>query len=281
MISDSGSALVGVGALADLLSDDSVVVLDVRWVVGSPPLLNDYVSAHIPGAQFCDLDAVLADPPGPRGRHPLPDPDRLQAQLRQWGVNDESTVVVYDGAASIAAARAWWVLRWAGLRAVLVLDGGFAAWSQAGEPIESGVARPVGSPGRVTVRPGSIPALDAAAAAALGDAGLLVDVRAPERYRGEIEPIDPVAGHIPGARNVPTTGTVTSSGSFKSVAGLRRYFAEAGLAPGGPPVGVYCGSGVTAAQTMLAMHEAGIDATLYPGSWSEWLTDPTRPVARG
>ena len=282
MISDSGSALVGVGALADLLADDdSLILLDVRWVVGSPPLLNDFLSAHIPGAQFCDLDAVLADPPGERGRHPLPDPERLERQLREWGITDESTVVVYDGAASVAAARAWWVLRWAGLGSVRVLDGGFAAWSQANLPVESGPAVGSARPGTVTVRPGRLPALDAPAAAVLGEQGRLVDVRAAERYRGELEPIDPVAGHIPGAVNLPTTDTVTTSGSFKSRVGLQRHFARVGITAGQPPVGVYCGSGVTAAQTMLALHEAGIDGVLYPGSWSEWLTDRSRPVATG
>jgi len=206
---------------------------------------------------------------------------RLQETLRSWGVDDDSEIIVYDGAASVAAARAWWVLRWAGLSRVRVLDGGFAAWSQASEPVESGPALRPALPGTVTVRAGSLPALDAAAAAVLGEQGRLLDVRAPERYRGEVEPIDAVAGHVPGALNLPTTGTVTSSGAFKSRTGLHRHFAAAGLQAGQPEVGVYCGSGVTAAQTMLALHEVGIDAVLYPGSWSEWITDPDRPIGIG
>lgn len=277
MSAESGRALVSVSELAEQLSDGRrPVLLDVRWQLGGPAQRPAYLAGHLPGAQWCDLDQDLADPPGAGGRHPLPDPSRLQAAMQAWGIDQDSPVVVYDGANSVAAARAWWVLRWAGLSRVRVLDGGFAAWSAAGLPTQTGVEAQ--EPGAVLVRPGSLPALDAAAAARWGAAGRLVDVRAAERFRGEQEPIDPVAGHIPGAVNLPTMDNVSSSGEFQPVEALRDRFA--GLA-GDEPVGVYCGSGVTAAHTVLAMHEAGLDAVLYPGSWSEWITDPHRPVATG
>ncbi|HEX4728806.1 MAG TPA: sulfurtransferase [Jatrophihabitans sp.] len=277
MNAESGRALVSVSELPQLLSDGRPpVLLDVRWQLGGPDQREAYLAAHIPGAQWCDLDRDLADPPGPGGRHPLPDPDRLQAAMRGWGIEPDSAVVVYDGANSIAAARAWWVLRWAGLSQVRVLDGGFAAWTAADQPVQTEIESP--EPGAVVVRPGSLPTLDADAAARWAAAGRLVDVRAAERFRGELEPIDPVAGHIPGAVNRPTTDNVTGSGQFRSAETLRARFAE--LADD-QPVGVYCGSGVTAAHTVLAMQQVGLDAVLYPGSWSEWITDPSRPVATG
>jgi thiosulfate/3-mercaptopyruvate sulfurtransferase len=277
MNDDSGRALVSVSELARLLSADRPpVLLDVRWQVGGPDQRPAYLAAHIPGAQWCDLDRDLADPPGEGGRHPLPEPARLQAAMRGWGISADSEVVVYDGSSSIAAARAWWVLRWAGLQRVRVLDGGFAAWSAADQPIQTGIDSP--RPGDVVVRPGGLPTLDAEAAARWASAGRLVDVRAAERFRGEVEPMDPVAGHIPGAINRPTVDNVTSSGQFRPAAALHGRFAELAA---DEPVGVYCGSGVTAAHTVLAMQLAGVQAVLYPGSWSEWITDPARPVAIG
>jgi thiosulfate/3-mercaptopyruvate sulfurtransferase len=280
MTAAADTALMGVPALADLLrSTDPPVLLDVRWVVGSPPLHNAYLAGHIPGAHFCDLDADLADPPGSTGRHPLPDPIKLQGRLRAWGISDNSAVVVYDGDSSVAAARAWWVLRWAGIEQVRVLNGGFAAWIAADQPIETGEV--LDAAGTVVVRPGALPTLAAPEVANFANQGRLIDVRAPERFRGEIEPMDPVAGHIPGARNLPTTENNASSGALKPAVVLRKQFGAANLEAGQDPVGVYCGSGVTAAHAMLAMHEAGIDAVLYPGSWSEWVTDPSRPVAIG
>jgi thiosulfate/3-mercaptopyruvate sulfurtransferase len=274
-------ALVTVRELAERLSADRPpVVIDVRWTVGSPPLHNDYLAAHIPGAHWCDLDADLADPPGRSGgRHPLPDPRRLQERIQSWGIDADSAVVVYDGAESVAASRAWWVLRWAGLNDVGVLDGGFRGWVAADEPVHTG---PVPERrGTFVVHPGHLPTLDAASAADWSAAGRLVDARAAERFRGEVEPIDPVAGRIPGAVNLPTTGNVTSAGEFLPAAVLRRRFTADGLGADGQPVGVYCGSGVTAAHTVLAMHLAGLDAVLYPGSWSDWISDPERPVATG
>lgn len=276
MANDSHQDLTTVAALLQAgLNRAELVLLDVRWQVGGPNLHQEYLAAHLPGAQWCDLDADLADPPGAGGRHPLPDPVRLQAALRRWGIDADSEVVIYDGGPSIAAARAWWVLRWAGVDNVRVLDGGIAAWLAAGQPTQSAVDVP--TPGTLTIRPGNLPSLDAAQAGRLADDGRLVDVRAPERFRGEVEPMDPVAGRIPGALNLPTSANVDATGRFLPAAELRERFH--GLTD--QPVGVYCGSGVTAAHTMLAMRLAGVEAVLYPGSWSEWITDPGRPVATG
>lgn len=281
MTAHRDSALVTAAALADERSSaNPPILLDVRWVVGSPPLRNDYLSAHIPGAMFVDLDADLADPPSTRGRHPLPDPARLEQRLQAWGVGPDSRIVLYDGSTSLAAARGWWVLRWAGLTDVRVLDGGFAAWVDADLPVTVGDEGYPGG-GTASVRPCSIPSLSAAAAAELAAAGRLLDARAPERYRGELEPIDPIAGRIPGAVNLPATELITSSGRFKAARVLAGLVEAAGISSADEPVGVYCGSGVTAAQSVLALHEAGFNAVLYPGSWSEWIVDPAREVATG
>jgi thiosulfate/3-mercaptopyruvate sulfurtransferase len=260
-----------------LEGDRPAVVLDVRWRLGGSPGHHDYLAGHLPGAVFVDLEDDICGPPGAGGRHPLPDPGKLQAVLRRAGVKHGEPVVVYDGGDQMAAARTWWTLRWAGLVQVRVLDGGFPAWSAAGLPTATEV--PARRPGDVTVRPGGMPVLDAAGAAAFGADGRLVDVRAPERYRGESEPIDPVAGRIPGAVNLPGA-EVGPDGRFAPVGQLRRRYAEAGLTPR-RAVGAYCGSGVTAARTVLGMTLAGLDPVLYVGSWSEWITDPARPVARG
>lgn len=255
-----------------------VVVLDVRWRLGGPPARADYRAGHIPGAVFVDLDAGLADPPGAGGRHPLPDPAGLQESLRRWGVRNDSAVVVYDDRDATAAARAWWVLRWAGHCDVRVLDGGWAGWLDRG--FEVSLEEPAPARGDATVEPGSMPVLDAAGAARLARAGVLLDARAAPRYRGETEPVDPVAGHIPGALSAPTTENVDADGRFLPALALRERFAGLGL-QAGTPVGVYCGSGITAAHEVLAMSVAGLDGALYAGSWSEWITDPSRPIALG
>lgn len=277
MTHHSQRALISVDELTAGI--DGQVLLDVRWQVAGPSQYPLYLTGHLPGAHWCDLDADLADPPGAGGRHPLPDPRRLEARLRVWGVEPQSQVVVYDQGNSVAAARAWWVLRWAGLEQVRVLDGGFDAWLSGGHPVEAGPMPPAA--GTVSLRPGSMPTLDADTAASWAGADRLFDVRAAERFRGEVEPIDPVAGHIPGAVNLPTTANVRPSGHFVPEPELRQRFQEAGAANQDAPVGVYCGSGVTAAHTVLAMRLAGIEAVLYPGSWSEWITDPDRPVETG
>ncbi len=199
--------------------------------------------------------------------------------MRGAGVRDRRPVVVYDAANSSAAARAWWLLRYFGHDDVRVLDGGLAAWVAGRRALERGAPRPR-ERGDFSVHPGHMPVLDAASAAELARHGLLLDARAPERFRGASEPIDPVAGHIPGARNRPTIDNVDQWGTFRPPAELRAAFEAVG-AGAGVAVGAYCGSGVTAAHQVLALDLAGIEAALYPGSWSEWIRDPSRPVATG
>lgn len=257
---------------------DQIVLLDVRWNLGGPSTWPDYLDGHIPGAVWADLETDFADPPGSGGRHPLPDPGRLQQRLRALGISDDRATVVYDAADSTAAARAWWVLRWAGQADVRVLDGGLAAWQATGRPLEQGPATP--RRGNVTVHPEAMPTLDALGAGQLASNGVLLDARAAQRYRGEAEPIDPVAGHVPGATSAPTAANVGRDGSFLPRDALIRRYEELGVRAG-DEVGAYCGSGVTAAHTVLALELAGIAAALYPGSWSEWITNSARPVATG
>ncbi|WP_159773833.1 sulfurtransferase [Streptomyces sp. HM190] len=251
------------------------VLLDVRWQLGGPHQRPAYDTAHIPGAVFVDLDAELAGPAGEAGRHPLPDPETFGAAMRAAGVSADRPVVVYDGGLNWAAARAWWLLRWSGHPSVRVLDGGLAAWDG---PVTAEL--PVPEPGTFTPAPGALPLLDADGAAALARSGLLLDARAAERYRGDVEPIDPVGGHIPGAVSAPTTENVTASGHFRSAAELADRFKGLG-ATADTEVGVYCGSGVSGAHQVLALAVAGIPAALYVGSWSEWSRDGSRPVATG
>ncbi len=265
------------------------VLLDVRWRLTGPPGIDSYRAGHLPGARFVDLDRDLAAPAGAGGRHPLPAASQFQDAMRLAGVRDGWPVVVYDEADSTAAARAWWLLRYFGHDRARVLDGGYQAWLAAGQPVEAGPgpSEPAGrAAGAFTARPGQLPLLDAAAAAALARDSVLLDARAAERYQGAVEPVDPVAGHIPGAVSAPTTANVTPAGQFLDPAALRARFAALGVpdpdaAAGAPPPGVYCGSGVTAAHEVLALHVAGIPAALYVGSWSDWITDPARPVATG
>ena len=275
--------LIDAGELTRLLQGVTAarpVVLDVRWRLLGPPPAELYAPGHLPGAVAVDLDRDLAAPAGDRsrGRHPLPAPDALQAALRRWGVREGGAVVAYDDADGTSAARAWWLLRWAGFADVRVLDGGLAAWVAAGGRLTTDV--PEVAAGDVVVRPGGMPVVDADGAAALAAGGVLLDARAEARYRGEVEPVDPVAGHIPGARSAPAGGNVEPDGRFRTPDRLRERFAALG-ADGGRPVGAYCGSGVTAAQEILALELAGVPAALYPGSWSEWVADPARPVATG
>ena len=272
--------LIAVEELVQRLSDDDPTpsLLDVRWSLAGGAERDDYLSGHIPGAAFVDLDQDLAAPPGSGGRHPLPDPAEFGAAMRGAGVSSERPVVVYDAANSMSAARAWWLLRYFGHRDVWVLDGGFGAWGAAAYPVESGEAAV--ETGDFEARPGGMALLDAAGALELAGTGVLLDARAPERFVGEHEPIDPVAGHIPGACNRPTTENLDSSGHFLTPEALMAGFERVGAHPGAP-VGAYCGSGVTAAHEVLALEVAGIPAALYVGSWSDWISDPGRPVATG
>jgi thiosulfate/3-mercaptopyruvate sulfurtransferase len=273
------SPLVDAGTLAaELGGDRPPLLLDVRWRLGAGSLRDDYLAGHLPGAVWVDLDTDLAAPPGAAGRHPLPAPQVAQDALRRLGVSGSRGVVAYDDTDGSVAARAWWLLRWLGHPDVRLLDGGLRSWTGAGLPLQTGEVSPTA--GDLTVRPGAMPVLDAVGAGRLARDGVLLDVRAGERFRGEVEPVDPVAGHVPGARSAPSTGNVGPDGRFLDPAGLRARFAGLGVT-GAEPVGAYCGSGVTAAHTVLALAVAGVDAALYAGSWSEWVTDPSRPVATG
>ncbi|AUH40073.1 sulfurtransferase [Streptomyces sp. CMB-StM0423] len=265
----------GTDLASDLAGPRPPVVLDVRYTLGGPPGRPEYDAGHIPGAVYVDLDAELAAPPGPAGRHPLPGFDVFGAAMRRAGVSRDRPVVVYDGGQGWSAARCWWLLRYTGHPDVRVLDGGLAAW-----PGELSRETPGDGAGDFTPEPGALPVLTAAEAGVLARRGVLFDARAEERYRGETEPIDPVAGHIPGAVSAPTTENLGADRTFLPAAELAARFRALGAAPG-TEAGVYCGSGVSAAQEVLALAIAGIPAALYPGSWSEWVADPARPVATG
>jgi thiosulfate/3-mercaptopyruvate sulfurtransferase len=274
------SPLVTAAELGELLERRPAPhLLDVRWRLGGPDGRGAYLAGHIPGAVFVDLDGELAAPPDPiAGRHPLPDPAAFQAAARRWGLTHGHPVVAYDDWGGRAAARAWWLLRWAGVTHVQVLDGGLAAWVAHAGPLQQGTMTI--EPGDLRVTAGGLPVVDADGAAALARTGVLLDARAGERYRGEVEPIDPVAGHVPGAINAPTDDNLGEAGRFHGPARLRDRFAALGVDAAGP-VGVYCGSGVTATHEILALAAVGIDAALYSGSWSSWVADPTRPVVTG
>lgn len=277
MSPDPTSPLIGVDELAGRLRSAAPVVLaDVRWSLGGPPGEPEYRAGHLPGAHWVDLERELSGPARDTGgRHPLPDADVLAAALRRIGVRTDGPVVVYDAANALAASRLWWLLVDAGHPDVRVLDGGFAAWQQAGHLVETGPDQ-TPEPGDFVPRPGRLPRVDAAEVTALLAAGTpVVDVRAAERFTGATEPVDPVAGHIPGAVSRPSPQNQTPEGRFRPPAEIAERFA--GLAD---PV-LYCGSGITAAHTLLALRTAGLDGRIYPGSWSDWVSDPDRPVATG
>ena len=254
-------------------------ILDVRWRLDRPDGRPEYLAGHIPDAQYVDLDTQLARHGDPaEGRHPLPPVERLQGHVRGWGIDRGDTVVVYDDLNGLSAARAWWLLRYAGIDDVRLLDGALTAWIAAGLPLEMDeVTAPAA--GSATLRYGALPALTMDEAAGFPEAGVLLDARAGERYRGEVEPIDPRAGHIPGARSAPTTENVAADGRFLAPEQLRARFAALGVERG-KPVAAYCGSGVTAAHEVVALALAGFDAALFPGSWSQWANHPELPLER-
>ncbi|GAB7007838.1 sulfurtransferase [Nocardioides sp. AN3] len=269
--------LITAAELADALaSDRPPVLLDVRWKLGGPPGHTEYLRGHLPGAVYVDLDTELAAHGRPTdGRHPLPTLADLEASARRWGIDDGVSVVVYDGEGNLSAARAWWLLRWAGLPDVRLLDGALPAWTAAGLPLATDDVTP--KPGSVTLTAGALPTITVEEA---GDfPGVLLDARAAERFRGEVEPVDPKAGHIPGAVSAPTTATLADDGRFRTAEELRAHFDALG-AGNGAPVAVYCGSGVTAAHEIAALAVIGIDAALYAGSWSQW-SNLDLPVATG
>lgn len=258
---------------------ERTVMLDVRWALGDPRGREHYLKGHLPGAVFVDLATELAAPAvAARGRHPLPSRREFEDTARAWGISNGDVVVAYDNSGNLAAARLWWMLRNAGFQEVYLLDGGLAAWQGAGQPLEEGPAE--AAPGNVSLQDGKMPAIDAAAAGSWADTGILLDARAGERYRGEFEPVDPRAGHIPGALSAPTSENVDGSGRFLPAGDLRRRFEGLGITDDAP-VAVYCGSGVTAAHEVAALEIAGFRAALYPGSFSEWSNNPALPVVTG
>lgn len=257
-----------------------VRVLDARWALGRDDGRDQYLAGHIPGAVFIDLERELSrhGEPG-EGRHPLPDDAALAAAARRWGIRAGQSVVVYDDQRMLASSRAWWALRRAGLADVRVLDGGWRAWLASGGEVATGEVRvPTGDV--VLSTPAGTDIIDTGQAADWPRTGVLLDARAPERYRGETEPIDPIPGHIPGARNLPIAKTLTADGRFLPAAGIAAAFDEAG-ADGSAPIAAYCGSGITAAQLALAGAIAGREVTVYPGSWSAWSRTAGLPIATG
>ena len=261
---------------------DPITVLDVRWRLDEPDGRAAYLQGHLPGAVYVSLEEELSDHAiTGRGRHPLPSGRSLQAAARRWGIRQDELVVAYDDWNRAASARAWWVLTAAGLANVRILDGGLAAWRSSGAGLETGQVNP--QPGNVAVLhddlyAGSRPTLTAQQCGA-GTVTLL-DARAPERFRGDVEPVDPVAGHIPGAKNVPSTAVLADDGTLLGDGALARLLADRGVDREGS-VGAYCGSGVSATVTVAALAAMGCEAALFPGSWSQWSSDPTRPISRG
>ncbi|MEJ1088476.1 sulfurtransferase [Microbacterium sp. Mu-80] len=277
-MTDTVHPLITVDELRDRLGE--LHLLDARWQLGRDDGHEQYLAGHIPGAVFIDVEGDLSRHGEPHeGRHPLPSDDALAAAARRWGIRDGVPVVVYDGARMLSASRAWWALRRAGLADVRVLDGGWQAWLAAGGESETGeVVAPAGD---VTLgSPGDRGVIDTRSAASWPDAGVLIDVRVAERYRGETEPIDPIAGHIPGARNLPIGELLTADGRFTPASDIAAAFDDVG-ATADTPIAAYCGSGITAAQFALAGAVIGRPVTVYPGSWSAWSNTEGTRIATG
>jgi thiosulfate/3-mercaptopyruvate sulfurtransferase len=276
------TTLISAAEVAAHLNDPQWIVFDCRHDLADTSAgRRAYAGAHVPGAHFLHLDDDLsAAKTGKNGRHPLPDPQGFCARLAALGLANGLQVVAYDAHGGIFASRLWWMLRWVGHEAVAVLDGGLAAWQQAGHPVTA--TTPATRPAHFTGSPRPL-AVDAAFVAAHLDDGAmqLIDARAPDRFRGENETLDPVGGHIPGAVNRFFKDNLAADGRFKPAANLRTEFAALlGTTPSAQVV-QQCGSGVTACHNLLAMEVAGLSGSrLYPGSWSEWCADPARPVAR-
>jgi thiosulfate/3-mercaptopyruvate sulfurtransferase len=275
--------LISTSELAPVLDDPGWLVADCRFDLGKPEAgLAAFRAGHIPGARHVDLERHLSTPVSPAsGRHPLPSPDAFAATLGSLGAGNETRVVCYDGGSGAFAARLWWMLRWVGHDAVAVLDGGFAAWVAEGRPVST--AETPARRAEFIPRPRPEMVLDVdRVMRALAEGGTLVDLRGAERFEGKVEPLDAVAGHVPGAVNLPYAENLAADGHFRAPAELAALWrARAGARPGHAPV-CMCGSGVTACQGLLALEAAGIrGGRLYAGSWSEWIRDPARPVARG
>jgi len=277
------TTLVSVDVLAAHLDDPAWRIFDCRHDLTRPKAgAQAYREAHVPNALFLHLDRDLSGPrTGRNGRHPLPEPAALARTLGRHGVSRDTQVIAYDDSGGGFAARLWWLLRWLGHERAAVLDGGLAAWRAAGGPLTDRV--PEVAPASFPIRPGA-QALDAEQVLQrLGRPGVtLLDARGAERFRGEREPLDPVAGHIPGARNRPFTDNLTPEDRFKPPAQLREEYDRILGTGAEREVVAYCGSGVSACHNLLALELAGIEgARLYPGSWSEWCSDPSRPIATG
>jgi thiosulfate/3-mercaptopyruvate sulfurtransferase len=278
------SPLVDARSLARELPRGGWIAVDCRFTLTDPPAGRAaYESGHVPGARYAHLDDDLSRPPhAGEGRHPLPDRERFAATLGAWGIAPDDTVVAYDEGSGAIAARLWWLLGWIGHERRAVLDGGFAAWQRAGLPVEQEPPkfRPRGYlPGPVHDA-GVVATGEIARAQESGD--VLVDARAAPRYRGEQEPIDPKAGHVPGALNRPFSANVTADGAFRPPTELRAELLELLGGRGPERLIAMCGSGVTACQLLLAMEVAGLrGGRLYAGSWSEWIRDPARPIETG
>lgn len=277
--------LINAQQLAERLQQPDLVVLDCRFALDDPQYgQRSYDEAHIPGAHFADLEKDLSGPviPGKTGRHPLPEPDQLLAKLQALGVNADSQIVLYDDGPGAFAAHAWWLLVWLGKRdGLYLLDGGLRAWREAGLPLDD--KRPTSAPGTLQGNADDSLIIDAATLSSqLASPDLtLLDARALPRFLGEVEPIDPVAGHIPGAHCLPFTENLDTAGRFLSPNQLRTRFEQHLAGKSSDSLVAYCGSGVTACHNLFALCLAGYPlARLYPGSWSEWITDPQRPVAR-
>lgn len=280
------TTLIAPADLAAHTADPRWVILDCRHDLVNPAAGRDgYAIGHIPGAQFAsidnDLSAAKTGPDGAfRGRHPLPQREAFIETLRGWGVNDDSQVVAYDAHGGMFAARLWWMLRWVGHEAVAVLDGGMVAWQAAGLGMVTDVPAP--RHGGISTKPSLVGTVDAAEVLANLDSQdkIVIDARAPDRFRGENETMDPAGGHIPGARNRFFKDNLQADGRFKTAAELKADFAPLIADPARAIM--QCGSGVTACHNLLALEVAGLKgAALYPGSWSEWCSDPSRPVATG
>ena len=277
------TTLVGTAQLAEHLDDPKWVVFDCRHDLAKPDSgAKEYAGAHIPGARFLHVDRDLAAPvTGKNGRHPLPDPQLFMRTLGIAGVDSSKQVIAYDAQTGVYAARLWWMLRWLGHENVAVFDGGYAKWTGEARPVTSAVPQP--APVRFAGKPRPI-AVDAEnVLSSLGQPGrILVDARAPDRYRGENETLDPVGGHIPGSINRFFRDNLGAGACFKSAAELASAYGAL-LGDASPDTVVHsCGSGVSACHNLLAMEIAGLTGSrLYPGSWSEWCSDPSRPIEKG
>jgi thiosulfate/3-mercaptopyruvate sulfurtransferase len=276
------STLVCPGELAPRLADPDWAIVDCRFDLAAPDKGEyDYLDEHVPGAIYAHLDRDLSSARnGRNGRHPLPSVRQMEERFSSMGIDQNVQVVVYDASSGVMAARLWWMLRYVGHDAVAVLDGGIAAWKAEDRPLASG--RETRPPRAFTARVRDSMRIDVEALETSLSSHLLIDARALERFRGEVEPYDPVKGHIPGAKNHPTAESLTTEGRFLAPEALRDRFRKLiGTAPIGDVVS-YCGSGVTACHNLLAMEIAGLEgARLYPGSWSEWCADPRRPIESG